>query len=187
MRNCRARKHRAKDRAEISRAPPADAPRAARRRGARGQGRTVVRDTFEKANWERPASIPSAFFSALFAGFFAAGGFVRQLREQGDGGGAGADQETLALELNHGDEAAVAKSGGFANGELLALVASTAEQCPPNRGVPENLETAEGERQRAREDACRNAGWRRVGRRAGLDLCLRDFHLGQLHRWRHLG
>ena len=84
--------------------------------------------SFEKTRWERLALISSSFFSALFACFFVARGYVRQLREQGDRGGAGADQEALALELDHKDEAAGAEGGGFANGERLALAARAADQ-----------------------------------------------------------
>jgi len=63
----------------------------------------------------------------VFSGYFAARGFVRQLRKQGDRGGAGGDQETLALELDNGDEAAVAEGGGFADRERLALASCAAD------------------------------------------------------------
>jgi hypothetical protein len=83
---------------------------------------------FEATIWARPASIPLSFssasfsgasFSSCFAGHFTAGGFVGQLRQQCDRRWAGADQEPLTLELDHGDKASVAEGCGFANRERL--------------------------------------------------------------------
>jgi hypothetical protein len=86
--------------------------------------------TFETTLLARPASIPLSFSSASFSGYlaghFAAGGFVGQLRQQRDRRWAGADQEALALELDHGDKASVAENCGFANRERLVPASSAA-------------------------------------------------------------
>src|SRR5208337_903059 len=141
--NCRARKHPATDLAEESRAPPAAAPRRARQRQAEKarDGKSFVRP-------------PSGFFS----GCSIASRFGRQLRQQGDRRGAGTDQKTLALELDHGDKTAVAESRGFAHGERLMLASRAADY-----GPPEKLETGGGDRIKAR--------------RVGPHVCSRDFHL----------
>jgi hypothetical protein len=82
----------------------------------------------------RPASIPLSFFfssapfSEYFAGYFAARGFVGQLRQQRDRRWAGTDQEALALELDHGDKASVAEGCGFANRERLVPASGAAGQ-----------------------------------------------------------
>jgi hypothetical protein len=96
-----------------------------------------VATLFETTILARPASIPLSFssasfsgasFSSCFAGHFAASGFVGQLRQQRDRRWAGADQEPLALELDHGDKASVAEGCGFANRERLVPASGAAGQ-----------------------------------------------------------
>src|SRR5271157_2770576 len=114
------------------------------------------------------------FFSLIVSGFFAVAAFVWQSGKQSDRRGTGADQETPALELDHGNEAAVAEGGGFADRKLLAPAAYVYArgQRSPNHGAPESSEAGSGQRKEARP----------VRRRVARNVDAGEFHLGQLRQ-----
>jgi hypothetical protein len=129
-RNCQARPRAASQakrvQAKSRRAPGADAPRVARTgRKATEPGRT----SFARMSSASPVSILFSGLSYVFL-FFNAAAFVWQSGKQSDRRGTGADQEPAALELDYGNEAAVAKRGGFADGKLLARPAYSYAEGP---------------------------------------------------------